>query len=272
MTVLYASIIRLHALHGGQLFQDPGQWANAAFYGIIHQVDPYLAEALHQWNGRKPFTISSLNGLPRSRGQLLSVRAGQECWLRVTILGEQLFQAFIQRFLRGELRPKIKIGPIDFEISEVLTTPDSHLWAGYTDASKLAENPPETNRITLQFSSPTGFNLGTGPVGLHYALFPLPALVFGSLASKWRDFVSPDLEVVYIEDVANEARICQFDLQTQTLHWKGRPQKGFKGNCSYELSDLAPQDRAWISTLASFAFYAGVGGKTTQGMGQCRLL
>jgi CRISPR/Cas system endoribonuclease Cas6 (RAMP superfamily) len=106
MTTLYSSIIRLHALNSAQLFRDAGEWANAAFYGLIHEVDPSLAEALHQWNGRKPFTISSLNGLPKGEGGSVSVRAGWECWLRVTTLSETLFQAFIQRFSRAAPGPR----------------------------------------------------------------------------------------------------------------------------------------------------------------------
>lgn len=270
MTTLYASVIKLHACRDGQLARDPGQWANAAFYGILHQVDPTLAEALHQWNGRKPFTVSSLNRLPRGDGPFVELRAGWECWLRVTTLGEAVFQTFIQRFLYGGARPQIQLGPLDFAVSEVLTTPGAHPWAGYQEACQLMASAQPVGRLALEFASPTGFNLGSEPGGMVYELFPSPPLVFGSLASRWKAFISPDLETAYIEELAAGARVSEYRLQTQTLKWKNRVQKGFSGRCVYDLQRLAPEEQRLLALLADFAFYAGVGGKTTQGMGQCR--
>ncbi len=273
MPTLYASIIRLHALHPGALTHDSGQWANAAFYNLIGQVDPDLATALHGWNGRKPFTISGLNGLPHAHRGDVSVPAGWQCWLRVTTLSETVFQPFIQRFLRGGARPQVQVGPLACGVSEVLTTPGAHAWAGCVDADDLLAQAEPVERLKLEFASPTTFNLGRDPGSSpHYALFPHPALVFGSLASKWREVISPELEVAYIEDIAAEARVSEYRLQTQNLRWRGYIQKGFIGTCLYDLRDMAAYDRAWLCALADFAFYAGVGGKTPQGMGQCRRL
>lgn len=279
MTTLYASIIRLYALHDGFLDLDTGQWANAAFYNLIRQVDPALAEALHRWNGRKPFTVSSLAGLPRAREGMIEVRAGRECWLRVTTLGESIFQTFIQRFLLGEAvdrgrpGPVLQLGPLKFGVCEVLTTPASHPWAGYADALDLFDWKDPPDRLHLEFASPTRFNLGSLPGGgLSLALFPMPALVFGSLAARWREFVSPDLDAAAIEDAASDALVCEYRLRTEALVWKGRVQKGFCGRCTYDLRRLDPEARSWLKALADFAFYAGVGGKTTQGMGQARMV
>ena len=272
MTTLYSSVIKLQACYGGQLMRDPGQWANAVFYGLLHQVDPTLAEALHQWNGRKPFTVSSLGGLPRGDGPLIDVHPGCECWLRVTTLGQAIFQPFIQRFLQGGFRTQLQIGPLAFAVTEVLTTPGSHFWAGYKEASQLLALAEPNDRLTLEFVSPTGFNLGSTPGGMYYELFPHPRLVFGNLAAKWDAFISPGLGVAYVEDTAAEARVSDYRLQTQTLKWKGRVQKGFIGRCTYDLRNLAADEQCLLAALADFAFYAGVGGKTTQGMGQSRRL
>ena len=266
MPTLYASIIRLYALHDGALEHDAGQWANAAFYALIEQVDPPLAGALHDWNGRKPFTISSLNGLPQVKNGPLRLRAGHACWLRVTALDESVFQSFVQSFLRGGARPQIQLGPLAFGVSEVLTTPGSHPWAGFDDALALVENAEDSERLALEFASPTAFNVGSG----HYALFPEPPLVFGSLATRWRDLVYPEMEVAWIEEIACRVRVSDYRLQTENLQWKGRRQKGFGGRCTYDLSEIAAGERSLLCGLADFAFYAGVGGKTTQGMGQCR--
>ena len=266
MTTLFSSVIRLHALNGGALRHDAGQWANAAFYGILHQVDPLLAEALHQWNGRKPFTISSLNGLPRGDGREVVIPPGWECWLRVTTLGQEIFQPFIQRFIQGGARPQLQLGPIDFGVAEVLTVPGSHPWSGYVESEQLLAQADAAERIELLFASPTAFN-----VGPRYELVPLPRLVFGQLASKWNAFLPQAIGRESVEAVADEAvMISDFRLQTRTQQWKGRVQKGFTGECVYDLSALGEGERRLFALLADFAFYAGVGGKTTQGMGQAR--
>ncbi len=274
MTALYASVIKLHALSPGRLSQDPGQWANAAFYKLIGQVDPDLAAALHAWNGRKPFTISALGGMSARKGREIEVRPGWETWLRVTTLGEEIFATFIQRFIQAGARPRLQLGPVEFAVSEVLTTPEAHPLAGYADAGNLVARAAPAGRLVLEFLSPTAFHTGSLPgLGSHNELFPVPHLVFGaSLARVWRAFVSPELDADYVEDLAAGARISDYDLSTQTAHWRGHVYKGFTGRCAYDLRSLAEDERTLLAALADFAFYAGVGGKTTQGMGQCRRL
>ena len=212
MTTLYSSVIKLHALHAGQLTHDPGQWANAAFYGILHQVDSQMAEMLHGLNGRKPFTVSSLNGLPRNVGPFVALRSGWECWLHITTLGDQIFQPFIRHFLQEGARPQIQLGPIQFTVAEALTTPGSHPWAGFSSDEALLSEAEMAERLTLEFASPTAFNLGS-QAGSHasYALFPTPVLVFESLAYKWREFAQPAIDLDFITDAASDVRVTEPD-------------------------------------------------------------
>src|SRR5205085_2910661 len=89
-------------------------------------------------------------------------------WLRFTILDERLFQVFVQRFLMGADRPTLRLSQVQFGIAEVLTTPGSHPWAGYTSARALLDGQRETARaetgldtsLALEFASPTAFSLG----------------------------------------------------------------------------------------------------------------
>jgi CRISPR-associated endoribonuclease Cas6 len=59
------------------------------------------------------------------------------------------------------------------------------------------------------------------------------------------------------------------DVQTKIWHFPTFLQKGFTGTCTYHLQG---EDRlvAWLTRLAAFAFYAGIGYKTSMGMGQVR--
>jgi CRISPR-associated endoribonuclease Cas6 len=56
-------------------------------------------------------------------------------------------------------------------------------------------------------------------------------------------------------------------LSTHTLHNAKYTQKGFCGHCTYALQDIN-EWAAQITRLAAFAPFAGVGYKTTMGMGQ----
>ncbi|MEA3349684.1 MAG: CRISPR-associated endoribonuclease Cas6 [Chloroflexota bacterium] len=265
MTTLYSSVIQLHNLRAGELRRNSGLYANAVFYSLINAVDPTLAEALHQWNGRKPFTISRLLGLPKGPGKSVYLKAGWECWLRITTLGNNIFQPLMQHFLQGGGHPKIQLGALSFGVSQVLTTPASHTWAGYIGVETLLHQTESTRTATLKFASPTQFNLGD-----RMALFPLPALVFGSLASKWNAFLQPRLDREAVEKSAQSVLITNYRLRTSTYRWKRRVKKGFSGRCTYNLKHLSPDDQKLFCTLTDFAFYGGMGGKTTQGMGQVR--
>ena len=52
--------VQLKPLETSQLNVHAGCLAHAAFLDLLHQVDPALAQVLHDLNQRKPFTLSSL--------------------------------------------------------------------------------------------------------------------------------------------------------------------------------------------------------------------
>jgi CRISPR-associated endoribonuclease Cas6 len=54
------------------------------------------------------------------------------------------------------------------------------------------------------------------------------------------------------------------------LRFRRSPQVGFVGQVTYGLMAENEAARCQLNALADFAFYAGVGIKTTMGMGQTR--
>ncbi|MCP4421959.1 MAG: hypothetical protein GY805_35545, partial [Chloroflexi bacterium] len=89
---LYALIIRLITTKNGRIQATQGHLAHAAFLNILRQVDPAVSEAIHELHGRKPFTVSPLEGFGKPRKGQIQLKAGQEGWLRVTLLDPVLFQ------------------------------------------------------------------------------------------------------------------------------------------------------------------------------------
>ena len=189
MITLYSSIINLRVLRDGCLPQTQGRFALSAFLDIVEQVDPALSQALHDAPSGKPYTVSQLRGLPLPHDGEIRVKAGQACWLRVTLAGEELFGVFVRRFLQGGTQPTIRLGQVELGVSEVLTSPGSHPWAGYTTVDELLANVQPRDTITLELASPTSFSLGDNRV----EVMPRPELIFGVLHKKWGQWCGQDL-------------------------------------------------------------------------------
>jgi CRISPR-associated endoribonuclease Cas6 len=116
--------------------------------------------------------------------------------------------------------------------------------------------------LELRFLSPTGFKRQ----GKQY-LLPEPKLVFGSLLRKWKAWVDPTVED--LEDLYPRVGIGSYELKTQAVRLEqGGVWRGFVGSLRYDLRGLEEWERRVLGLLGRFAFYVGVGYKTTQGMGQ----
>jgi CRISPR-associated endoribonuclease Cas6 len=327
---LYSTVVKLVALEDGALPATQGRLAHAAFLDIMHAADPALARALHAGGGRRPFTVSPLRGLPRPQDGLAPVARGRTAWLRFTLLGGELYAAFMRRFLppspnpspspsptrRGESDPpfplregggggrflagrdsppspairrdfvggmggltRVRLGDVDFAVAEVLCTPGSHPWAGYTTLAALEAawqdaRPDEAARsIALRFASPTVFSGGTrGELGKRMDPFPAPGLLFNSLAAAWNAVSPRPVDKAAVRAYAEETVVVGlYRMASRMARLWGQPQIGAEGRVTYLLKDRRNPDMIrTLNVLADFAFYSGAGYKTTMGMGQVR--
>jgi len=285
---LYALIVRLAAETGGELRATQGRLAHAAFLDLLRGVDPPLAAELHNSRGPKPFTVSPLSGLGHGRGGRLPVRPGDTPWLRVTLLDPVLFHSFIAYFLRPAHRPRLRLEPIGFQVTELISTPGGHPLAGYTSPVELykqweaADMSPDRRHISLEFRSPTGFSLkdedeeGQKPPAARprparrMHVLPDAAFVFGGLAAAWDRLTGGETQAAVRAYAAECVVVARHDIETHMVDFGGgRKQVGFTGRVRYEL--LGEEDEPLarhLNRLADLAFYTGVGSKTTMGMGQ----
>jgi CRISPR-associated endoribonuclease Cas6 len=185
---------------------------------------------------------------------------------------------------RGGAGGEVRIGDLDFAITEILTTPGSHPWAGYTSLSELYrrwQSPASlgdasARKIALEFASPTVFSRSSDKDGMGKFMepFPAPAMFFGSVAAMWNDHMPASLSLPKqaIRQYAEETVVVGlYRMESQMFRYWGRPQIGATGKMTYLLKDK--DNHAMIralNMLADFAFYSGAGYKTTMGMGQCR--
>jgi len=271
---LYASVIKLIARQPAFIpASGGGQYAHAAFFNILDQVDPRLAAAVHEFAGkgrRKPFTLSPLMGLPRTAadGQGYYLPAGWACWLRVTLLDEVLFESFIEYFLASPPGCTIRLGDAHFLVSEILTAPGSHEWAGSITLDDLRQrlDAPPPDAIALELCTPTSFKLGS-----YVEALPLPKLVFGSLATAWANLTGENLTPAVERFAQENMHLEVHHLKRHGPRLNNHPQIGATGRVVYRFVTGADSLLARaINALADLAFYTGVGRKTTHGMGMAR--
>lgn len=266
---LYSALLELQALHNAQVPVTMGHQVHAMFLHLVSRADRAYSDRLHNEPGYRPFTLSPLRG-GTVRGQHVSLSADQTYQIRVTLLdGGYLWHCLSTLLLEDGPTP-VQIGDASFLFTRLLSTPgaDPTGWAGRTTWQELARLPTRS-LLPLIFASPTAFNMS----GNYFALVPEPPFVWESLLRTWNRYAPAHLvrEKQVLRDVLMWGiTVTDCDLSTHTLHFPTYTQKGFTGTCTYALQEEDEQT-ACLAQLAAFARFAGVGYKTTMGMGQVRL-
>lgn len=256
----------------GVLPPDLGRASHALFLRHVAQRDAVLAERLHRPDERRPFTCSSLVGVQWESvaGERRSVVLPERSlFVRYTGLTAEVSEHLVE--WAHSPPPAVEIEGMRLIVREATVDSAVHPWAGQTTyaallARHLPPREPPARRLELEFFSPTAFHSGGRNVPL-----PLPDLVYGSLVEKWNDFapvaVSPQVRRFAQEGVA----ISWYNLFTQVVMGKGAGRQiGFVGRCRYTVLRADPYWQGVLELLTDYAFYAGVGYQTSQGMGQVR--
>jgi CRISPR-associated endoribonuclease Cas6 len=272
---LHSVVVILTPTRESTVRASMGYQAHGAFLKTLRESDEALAEVLHAPDMPvRPFTVSMLHGTPRARNGRLHLSPGETYWLRFSTLFEPIFERFMARFLQDQGRPVVRLGSAVLLIKEILATPEGHPWAGYTSWGELVRGARPDAEIVLDFVSPTAFGFGQKDWGKKVMVLPLPETVFGSLARSWNALAPSAFRMdrgtlrEYLDEHMVIKRID--DLQTRVLRYRRAFHVGFVGRVTYGLMAEDDVVRAQLGALADFALYAGVGMKTTMGMGQCR--
>lgn len=272
---LYSLMLELCAATDAVLPATTGYLTHALFLDMVDQIDAELARRLHDESEYRPFTVSALLDAPVRDGQI-SIQTGKTYRLRMTLLdGGQIWRCLSLRVLE-EQKLMLRLGAATFSLQRLLSTPsmDPAGWATHTTWQDLAMTPA-SNRITLHFVSPTAFSLGAR----RFALFPEPMLVWDSLLRSWNRYAPEMLRIekmVLRDFVTNRVVIVDYDLRTTMLRFPKFSQIGFTGVCTYLIKEGREEPEGepcatYLTALAKFSHFAGVGYKTTMGMGQTRM-
>jgi CRISPR-associated endoribonuclease Cas6 len=237
----------------------------------IAQAEPTLAQEIHDRQDYQPFTVSSLHG-PFPGRQLNQEGAYQ---LRLTGLNQAVTTLLLTAAALGNSLGKgaeIELDHLVFRVEDLTWEAEKNRQCGQTMYQELAaalllDSQPAPRHVSFNFLSPTVFKSNGKLLPL-----PLPEMVIGSLLERWNAYAS----IAFSPDTRRYAAEClgigRFELRSRVASVAGGLYSGFVGRVTFTSLNY---DRYWMSlihTLAKFAFYAGVGAKTTMGLGQCGLV
>ena len=243
------------------LYGRGGKASHGLFYKLIADLDPELAASLHSMDDIKPFTTAFRGRLIHENRRWL-IPAAEPFTIILTGMDFGMEEAIgVTAWRLSSNREAVMISGV----RDVRILPDG-IRIEQCSARELLERAQPAQRIGMSFDTPTAFRKS----GKHL-LFPLPENVFGSLARKWNAFGDECLEIDP-DRIADSIMVQQFNIRTAMLEFGSFRQIGFIGNVTFDLSDLDREHRRVIALLAEWARFAGIGAKTTMGMGQSRLL
>ncbi|ABA23773.1 CRISPR-associated protein, Cas6 family [Trichormus variabilis ATCC 29413] len=266
-----------------------GRHLHALFLTLVSSVDSTLGDRLHDSTADKAFTLSPLQIKGEERGRYKSkiphgqslqyfhqqaIPAGTPCWWRISLLDDTLFSQLTQLWLNLNPSHPWHLGPANLYITSIQGTPQStQPWANATTYAQLYEQAGESNDVrslvnnrtlNFTFTTPTAFRQGKFDTTL-----PTRECVFNSLLSRWNKYSGIEFSEIAIESIFPSF----LNIHTEILADSRSKFIGILGEINYRiLGDIEPIQIKQINALADFAMYAGIGRKTTMGMGMIRRL
>jgi CRISPR-associated endoribonuclease Cas6 len=204
-------------------------------------------------------------------GKQLRVHSDRDYWVRITSLEERLSHILLALEDHPPLALRLHDG--QFRVVQVSSQSQDHPWALRIPYEALYEavlrhDPRPRSQVTMVFESPTAFRSQGQTI-----VFPLPRLVFGSLLSRWNHYAPQPLAPELVEAFDMGIDVDRYTLKTQMQDFgRYQLQVGFVGQCTFGIRKCVTAEVVrGVRLLATFAFFAGVGYRTTMGMGQVRL-
>ena len=258
--MFYSVIVRFRPRKDIYFKYHPSESLHGMLFHMIKERDEEEVEVLHDGYDSKPFTISPIIPYPSWKHGKRYLKKGDKHFFRITFLEDNWYKLFMEYFLYYQDR--LKLSGSQIEIIEVLTNSNEDKKCNSITPKKLRKNSQARQKIKFKIHSTTTFRDGD-----KHIVFPIHNYLFNSLYSKWEEFSSEEL-IVEREDF-NHIYVSRYELESAMEQFSDCPIKGFRGDCEYELDANLSEDKIKdINLLADFAFYSGVGYKTTMGLGQ----
>ncbi|GAW32211.1 CRISPR system precrRNA processing endoribonuclease RAMP protein Cas6 [Carboxydocella sp. JDF658] len=253
--MLQKAIFHLICLEEGYLQGNGGLQLHGWLFHQLARVDAKAATELHELE-HKPFALSPLIGSARREGGKMWTRSQQKYSFALSALNEPMVE-LLHKLLALPPAP-IQLGTASFWLEKTKLIYPSGF--GYLDLMRTAKYQ---RAVILHFNSHTSFR----QVEKQF-LFPTPKEVFGSLTEKWNAFTNGKFPELDFDQILQVAR---YELKTGMVDFGSYKIIGFTGHCQYQLAKGQEEIMGvHLDTLARYAALAGVGYKTTMGLGDTR--
>lgn len=273
-----------------------GRHIHALFLTLVSSVDQELGDRLHGEKANKGFGLSPIQlavsdwrlavssdknlnkpKLKRANTQPLKAKSlswhNQEispstpCWWRISLLDEVLFSKLTGLWLNLNPDRAFHLGSADLYITSILGTPQSSQpWSNFATYQQIYDRASDSERnIAFYLATPTAFRQGK-----YDSPLPTRDNVFKSLCDRWNKYSEIQISSEIIEPIFPS----RFDIKTEVVkNYDTHSFIGCVGEIGYRiLGEASPELIKQINALADFAMFAGIGRKTTMGMGMLRRL
>lgn len=243
-----------------------GGAVRAFVYDCLTAAVPQLADHLHDQDQYEPFCLSapiapSHRATPRTPEAETDSPATPAPWrVRCGCLAPQVADGLAEGlWLRHRDQPEVQLGPASFHLAD----PPWTLKDNVHYAQLAAVQPSPT--WTLQFLTPTA----VVSQGVQMP-FPAPAALFGSLLLKWNALAHETLwlDTNLLDEFGRAIALSAFEGRTRPVRLVKTTLIGFVGEATFRVLTKDDAFRQTVATLMNFARFAGIGMKTTIGMGQ----
>ena len=248
-----------------------GRHLHALFLDLVRSHSPNLATTLHGQTKQKSFTLSPLQPhtkLQHNPGTLQwnyshAIPEGTHCWWRITLLEDSLFTQLANLWLGLGSQQQWHLGGSPLQISQVIGTQHTDQpWAGYSSYAQLYDEASDRNRkLHFRFCSPVTFRISDYDSSL-----PTRDRVFRSLLKRWNHYSQTPFPETLIEHIYPAAYNIHSDVAIDSRS----KLIGCIGDVTFQVlgKAVSPKTIQQINALAQFSLFAGIGRKTSMGMGQ----
>ncbi|MCC7494699.1 MAG: CRISPR system precrRNA processing endoribonuclease RAMP protein Cas6 [Fimbriimonadaceae bacterium] len=236
-------------------------------YRLWDREAPWFGTPTHDQAGAKPFAVTPLRTIERFVRPQEELAPGWYSW-RVSGLGAAAVAAW------EAVASAAAEGPLAWTLGGLtgrLVAGRRLLgWSSAELAASWLETPTDPAalpaRCTWIFETPTFFR-GRDPAGHNLTqLWPQPDLVLRSLARRWNQLGCRPLDLAAVAPSEALPHLVEWSGETLLVRLQDRWQRAFCGEFTWELP-ADPALRRLVGLLASFAPLAGVGARTTHGLG-----
>ncbi len=186
--------------------------------------------------------------------------------LRLTLLNDSIFSRFGNVMINACMH-SYDLNGVELKVAKISSTRQADkFWADYITYQEIFDNAEKKNQVfSFNIVTPLSFKRGDS-----FLAFPMPNLFFKSLHKKWNKHSGLPFDDIFLEFLERDIFISYYDLQTdsvkdnQTISFTG-----CVGKVTFKVSSKASERFIhYLNVLSNFAYFSGIGAKTTMGMGQ----